>query len=111
MSDQTIAEISTNRLVLARAVSGTRMPAFNFVTPQDWRVGDPVVMQIKCSPFDISYDDKGNVVVTIPKEPHNEWKREFYTLRNLRTEDFVTVDFDCVEGFDKLEADYRAKQK
>ena len=41
-------------------------------------------------------------MVTVPKEPPNEWKREFYTLENLRTKDAVTVDFDCVEGFDKL---------
>ena len=50
MSDQTIVEISANRLVLARVVSGTRTPAFNFVTPDNWRKGDPITMRIKCSP-------------------------------------------------------------
>jgi hypothetical protein len=111
MSDQTIVEISANRLVLARAVSDTRMPAFTFVTPKNWRVGDPIIMQINRSPHEISYDDNGNVVATIPKEPHNEWKREFYVLQNLRTKDSVTVDFDWVDGFDKLEAEYRSRHK
>src|SRR5271156_1028079 len=111
MSEQIIVEISANRLALARAVSGTRMPAFTFVTPQNWRVDDPFNMQINRSSHEISYDDKGNIVLVIPKEPLNEWKREFYILRNLRTKDSVTVDFDSVEGFDTLEAEYRNKQK
>lgn len=112
MSDQIIAEISRNRMVLKRAVSGMPMPPFNFVTPPEWRVGDQIKMYIKTNPYDVSYDEKGELVVETPPEPNNEWKREFYILRNLRTKDFVTVDFEWVEGFEELEAKYRAaKQK
>jgi hypothetical protein len=106
---QRIVEISANRLVLAWATADKQMPPMNFITPTHWRVGDLIQMQINRSPRDISYDDNGNIVVTIPKEPHNGWEREFYTLRNTRTNDSVTVDFDSVEGFEALAEEHKKK--
>ena len=48
-------------------------------------------------------DVNGQLVVIRPPEPPNEWKREFYSLFNHRTKDKITVDFEWVEGFDRLE--------
>lgn len=73
----------------------------DFVTPKNWVVGDDIIMQINRSPHDIEYID-GKLVLIRPPEPPNGWEREFYSLHNKRTKDWVTVDFDQVEGFENL---------
>lgn len=99
MSQRVISELSPNRMVLDR--SGQRT-ALNFVTPTNWREGDAVTMQINRSPYDLDFLN-GQLVVIRPAEPPNEWKREFYSLYNHRTKDTITVDFEWVEGFDRLQ--------
>ena len=100
MSRRSVSELSTNRMVLKEG-SG-RETVFNFVTPTNWKVGDSVIMQINRSPHDLEFVN-GQIVLIRPPEPPNEWKREFYSLYNARTKDRVTVDFECVEGFEKLQ--------
>jgi hypothetical protein len=109
MSKRVITELSVNKMVLDRHPVAGKKTVFNFVTPKDWRVGDTVVMNIRVNPYDWEFVN-GKLVVSIAPEPPNEWKREFYTLYNDRTKDRVTVDFDSVEGFEKLEKDYRQKK-
>jgi hypothetical protein len=70
-------------------------------TRMNWAVGDDVITQSSISTHDLDFVD-GRLAIIRPSEPHNEWKREFYAVHNLRTKDWVTVDFDQVEGFDKL---------
>lgn len=100
MSRRSVSELSTNRMVLKEG-SG-RETVFNFVTPRNWKVGDSVIMQINRSPYDLDFVN-GQIVVVRPPEPPNEWKREFYSLYNERTKDRATVDFEWVEGFEKLQ--------
>lgn len=99
MSQRVISELSPNKMVLD--LSGQRT-VLNFVTPKNWRKGDKVTMQINRSPYDLDFVN-GQLVVVRPPEPTNEWKREFYSLYNHRTKDTITVDFEWVEGFDRLQ--------
>lgn len=94
-----ITELSFNRMVITKA--GGQSTVYNFATLKNWAVGDDVITQSSISPHDLDFVD-GRLVIIRPPELHNEWKREFYTVRNLRTKDWVTVDFDQVEGSDKL---------
>ncbi len=103
MSDRLISELSRGRMVLD--LSGQKT-VLNFVTPDNWRVNDTVTMQINRSPYDLDFLN-GQLVVVRPAEPPNGWNREFYSLYNHRTKDRVTVDFECVEGFEKLRAALR----
>ena len=102
-ADCRISEISKNRMVLDR-LPLERKTVLNFVTPSNWQVNDTVAMQINRSPYEVRIED-GKMIAKLPPEPPNEWKREFYSLFNKRTKDWITVDFDSVEGFEKLEAD------
>jgi hypothetical protein len=97
-----ISEISANRMVLDR-VGAKRKTVLNFVTLSNWQVGDEVAMQANISPYDVRVED-GKLIVNLPPEPANEWKRAFYNLLNKRTKDWVTVDFDSVEGFEERAA-------
>lgn len=99
MSQRVISELSPNKMVLD--LSGQRT-VLNFVTPKNWCKGDKVTMQINRSPYDLDFVN-GQLVVVRPPEPPNEWKREFYCLYNHRTKDTITVDFEWVEGFDRLQ--------
>lgn len=105
-SKRTISDLSAERMVLEEF--GGRKTVLKFVTPKNWHVGDTVTMYINRNPTDYDWGDDGKLVIRIPPEPANEWTREFYTLRNHRTKDWITVDFDWVEGFEELLRKYRA---
>ena len=79
-----------------------RETVFNFVTPKNWHIGDTVIMQINRSLHDLDFVN-GQIVLVRPPEPPNGWKRQSYSLYNERTKDRVTVDFEWVEGFEKLQ--------
>ena len=98
--DHVIIELSTNKMVLDRSTLH-RKTTFNFLTPANWRVGDGIAMQINRSPYYVRWVNR-KFVIGLPPEPPHGWAKEFYTLYNARTKDRVTIDFDCVEGFDKL---------
>jgi hypothetical protein len=112
MSQRVITELSGNKMVLDRYPVTGKKSVWNFVTPTNWRVGDVVVMAIHMNPYDV--DDvnlvDGKIVVSVPPEPPNGWRREFYRIRNTRTNDEISVDFDSVGGFDQLEKEYRQNQ-
>jgi hypothetical protein len=104
-----ISEISTNKMVLDR-VGVKRKTVLSFVTPSNWEVLDEVAMQANISPYDVRVEDD-KLIVNVSPEPPNEWKRAFYFLLNKRTKDWVTVDFDSVEGFEQLAAEAKLAGK
>lgn len=106
-ADWVISELSTNKMVLDRPAM-QRKTVLNFLTPSNWQLGDAVAMQINRSPHNIRLENS-KFVVELPPEPADGWEREFYTLYNARTKDRITIDFDSVEGFEKLAEE--AKQK
>lgn len=105
-SQRTICDLSSERMMLEEF--GGRKTVLNFVTPENWRVGDTVTMYINFNPADLDWGDDGKLVMRISPEPPSEWRRQFYCLHNDRTKDWVTVDFDWVEGFEELLAKRRA---
>jgi hypothetical protein len=112
MSQRLIAELSSNKMVLDRHPIARKKTVWNFVTPKNWRVGDVIIMEIHLNPYEV--DDvtpDGKLVITVPPEPPNGWKHEFYKLYNTRTKDQIYVDFDSSEAFERLEKDYRDSQK
>ena len=96
-----ITEISAGKMALKFVQSDCRI-FLNFAASHHWNVGDTVAIEINRAPYHVAFDSDSKVLFSLPKELPSGWEKGFYRLRNERTQEILSLDFEGIKGWESI---------